>query len=173
VLRGGAGDDILDGNAYSTLIRDDDGNDDLSGGPGNDWVSYLSKTAPVRITIDNVADDGVSSINERDLVRSDVEAVTGTRYDDVLIGDDNGNRLFGTWGDDALFGRGGDDSLFGELGRDSLYGERGYDTLYQRYATPPSEADVDGKTSCGGDLDKVFSDPGDVVATDCETRYPT
>ena len=53
----------------------------------------------------------------------------GSKYDDVLRGDDGANKLSGGQGDDKLNGRQGDDSLFGNRGDDTLLGGDGADLL--------------------------------------------
>ena len=72
---------------------------------------------------------------------------------DRLIGDDKPNTIFATRGPDVIVGRGGSDELFGNSGRDvirAVDGER------------------DKTVDCGGGKDKVFLDPQDEVADNCE-----
>lgn len=57
-----------------------------------------------------------------------IENLTGSFYDDTLVGDDNINILQGGYGDDLLRGNGGDDRLDGNEGRDTLIGGDGNDT---------------------------------------------
>lgn len=45
---------------------------------------------------------------------NDVEDFIGTAADDVIAGNEEGNRLYGGSGHDAVSGRGGDDVLFGD-----------------------------------------------------------
>ncbi len=58
-----------------------------------------------------------------------VEDVTGTRFSDVIYGDDNDNMLEGAGGEDTLDGRGGDDTLEGGADDNSLIGGEGDDML--------------------------------------------
>jgi len=57
-------------------------------------------------------------------------SLNGNRKDNVLIGGDFGDNIWGREGDDVLWGRGGDDLLVGGDGNDSLYGEDGDDRLH-------------------------------------------
>ncbi len=133
-LTGGVGDDRLLGGNGADYLDGSAGADDLSGGTEKsafadvDVVSY-PRTSAVRVTIDDVADDGEPG--EGDSVHTDVEAVLGGRGNDVIVG--NGERLnalFGGGGADRLYGRGGMvDLLLGEAGPDRLYGERGTDLI--------------------------------------------
>ena len=50
-----------------------------------------------------------------------MEDVQGTMFDDVLFGNNSGNRLDGWYGDDTLEGRGGPDILTGGEGNDIVY----------------------------------------------------
>ena len=58
-----------------------------------------------------------------------VENLTGSYYNDVLTGNNNGNTLDGLAGVDHLKGGGGDDTLNGGDGNDVLKGGGGEDTL--------------------------------------------
>src|SRR3954454_6955352 len=69
-LKGLAGDDMLDGGA---------GPDVMYGGAGVDRALYGTRTAAVKVSINNVADDGDATDGSatRDDVRTDVEEVLG------------------------------------------------------------------------------------------------
>jgi hypothetical protein len=112
-LRGGGGDDVLDGGP---------GNDDLAGGAGTDAASYGGAGA-VRVTIDDLADDGAAG--EHDNVQVDVEDVYGGNQGDVLTGSAGSNTLDGGAGPDTLTGAAGADDLFGALGDDRLFARDG------------------------------------------------
>lgn len=93
-IHGGSGDDLIVGGrgGHDSLLGDDGDDvldqgevptigDTLSGGPGSDIVDYSRRTAPVRVTMDSVADDGEGSTDsngwnsaEQDNVLSDVES---------------------------------------------------------------------------------------------------
>jgi Ca2+-binding RTX toxin-like protein len=147
-LRGGHGDDDLYGNASVNLLEGGEGDDVLDGregpdvfvgGPDRDAVTFITydqqaRTASLRVTLDDVANDGTDAnldgfSEESDNVRSDVELVFGGDAHDVLIGNGGDNGLYGIGGDDELYGQGGVDFLSGWDGNDSLSGGEGGDTL--------------------------------------------
>jgi VCBS repeat-containing protein len=70
----------------------------------------------------------------------------GSSGDDVLVGDDQNNVIFGLKGDDTLDGGDGNDTLYGGQGNDLLVGGEGNDTL-------------DG----GGGYDQLFGNDGNDV----------
>jgi len=57
------------------------------------------------------------------------EGVTGSEFNDYLVGNSKVNDLHGTDGDDILYGEGGNDNLFGGGGDDIVYGGDGDDTI--------------------------------------------
>jgi Ca2+-binding RTX toxin-like protein len=127
LLSGDAGDDVLLGGAGDDLLIGGAGADDHAGGEGTDRASYVSHPAGVKVTLDELADDG--SAGERDRVRPDVEHVLGSDFADELTGSDGGNYLEGRGGDDRLAGGGGNDHLAGGAGADRLAGGTGQDFL--------------------------------------------
>lgn len=108
----GLGDDRIDGNA---------GDDQYVGGLGDDTVRYASATAGIQVnlgegrahSIDREHDSGIG----HDKLKS-IENVTGSDFDDSLIGNARSNRLEGGNGDDELTGGRGADILVGGLGND-------------------------------------------------------
>jgi Ca2+-binding RTX toxin-like protein len=170
-LYGEAGNDKLDGGVspadFGTDLVGVDRGDYISGGSGVDWTTYINKLAGVRVTLDNVANDGVAAQSENDNVLNDVEDVTGTWYNDNLTGSASNNHLYGTNGDDVLYGLAGNDSLYGEKGRDAAYGGDGNDTLWMRHATTTS-TDIDAAISGGAGIDIAHRDNSDVTPTGCE-----
>jgi Ca2+-binding RTX toxin-like protein len=124
-VRGGAGDD-----RFVDVVGQSD--DDLDGGAGVDSIEYepppgasrLSLRVDLRLT--SRQDTGVLG---RDAL-SGIEDVFGGNGDDVLIGTDESNTLFGSEGNDLVHGLGGPfDVLAGGLGVDTL-----------SYAIPPAGA---------------------------------
>jgi Ca2+-binding RTX toxin-like protein len=116
VIFGGPGDDTLTGGA---------GADTLDGGTGRDGASYSSSTEGVTVRL--WAGDGRGGTAEGDTLLG-IEDVTGSAFDDTLVGDDGPNRLNGGAGADALWGNTGDDTLAGGPGGDALNGQAGKDT---------------------------------------------
>jgi Ca2+-binding RTX toxin-like protein len=144
-LRGGQGGDELTGNASANLLEGGDGNDIfdgqggadvMQGGPGIDLADYQARTVSVRVTLDDVANDGTDTSldgfsEESDNVKSDIENVWSGSAPDALTGDADDNKLFGRKGDDVLLdGQGGSDLILGEEGNDlALIGGGGVDTI--------------------------------------------
>ncbi|MFQ2285483.1 type I secretion C-terminal target domain-containing protein, partial [Aeromonas dhakensis] len=115
-LDGGAGDDILFGDAIH-----------FAGINGEGYAAikqYVAgKLSAGSVTDAQVHDYITDHASEFDQSSSNDKA-------DVLIGGDGNDILFGQGGDDFLFGGAGNDILFGGAGHDTLYGESGNDTLY-------------------------------------------
>jgi Ca2+-binding RTX toxin-like protein len=139
LLSGGPGDDILDGGG---------GADTLDGGDGTDTVTYASRTTPLTVTLDDVANDGAAL--EGDDVTSTVENVIGGSAADSLTGDASDNELTGGAGADTLSGLAGGDALLGQAGADTLIGGPGVDGL-----------------SGGGGADTLFSKDGEIDIDIC------
>ena len=111
-LIGGGGDDTLDGGA---------GADTFSGGLGTDTVTYASATAGVkadmRSTTSAYANANETGDAKGDLFDGSVENLTGSNYNDILIGDNNANVINGGIGNDIIVGGKGD-TLYGGTGDD-------------------------------------------------------
>ena len=94
-IRGGEGNDILDGRPGPDLFY---------GGAGIDTVSYASSDAGVRV---DLANDGASAPatggHAEDDILHGIENLAGSRFADVLIGNDGANRFTGGAGAD-IFG---------------------------------------------------------------------
>lgn len=80
----------------------------------------------------------------------------GSRYDDVIIGDSEGNWLRGIKGNDIIYGDGGDDTgLYGGADEDVIIGGTGNDQIYGNDWMPGGAAKT---TTDGGVIDTaVFS----------------
>ena len=142
VLNGGDGDDTFTGGLGADVMNGDAGNDTFletavtsgadtfNGGAGTaDHVSYALRTAAITVTIDAVADDGLTG--EADTVAVDIEIVTGGTAADSLTGGA---------GAETLNGGLEDDTLAGGLGADILNGDGGDDTFDE------------GSVTSGGDI---------------------
>jgi Ca2+-binding RTX toxin-like protein len=148
-MYGGMGDDRMVGHGGEDFFGSEatvDGADDMRGGDGIDWVDYggfndetRRRTNGVTVTIGDTEPDGEPG--EGDLVRGDVENVSGGAGPDVLVGNGLANALEGGYGDDELYGGGGDDGLYGgraylipndpwDPGNDVLVGDEGNDTFW-------------------------------------------
>ncbi|MGN5186549.1 Ig-like domain-containing protein [Aeromonas veronii] len=122
VLHGGAGNDILFGDAINT--------DHLpwgtAGNPAKpaDWVNGKGLDGLTQfLTLKNGY--APSSLELYEYIKGNAKS-----FD--VAGDTRGgnDKLHGGLGDDILFGQGGDDELYGDDGKDILYGGTGSDKLY-------------------------------------------
>ncbi|SEG99851.1 Hemolysin-type calcium-binding repeat-containing protein [Nonomuraea solani] len=133
-ITGGPGDDDLFGEGGNDMFPADavvDGADDVLGGPGiADEATYQARGVGVRASADG--DPGDGEPGEGDNLGNDVENVTGTFFNDELIGNISGNLLLGQAGDDRLIGHAADDTLVGGPGADALFGADGADRLLAR-----------------------------------------
>jgi len=99
----------------------------LDGGDGDDTASYYSATSRVKVDLEN------SGLNTGDAYGDtyySIEDLRGSRYNDILLGNDVNNDIFGREGNDTIRGRGGSDRLFGGAGNDRLYGGEGNDQIF-------------------------------------------
>jgi len=131
-LFGGNGDDRVFGEGGDDLVLGQRGDDTLDGGGGTDKAWYATSPNPVVVDLatGTASGDGTDAL-------SGFEYLVGSRFGDVLRGDDGNNVLWGLAGDDTLGGgpgkdllraAGGDDALDGGPGRDRLRGHTGTDT---------------------------------------------
>jgi Putative metal-binding motif/RTX calcium-binding nonapeptide repeat (4 copies) len=147
---GSAGADVIRGGPGGDLLSGFGGADDLTGGTGFDRVSYSGAT-PVRVSIDDVADDGSAGGAEGDNVHTDVEDLTGSQGNDTLIGSAAGNIIDGRSGNDTIEGGGGTDELILDEGDDTARARDG----------------EDDRVRCGDGTDTVIADDIDEPG-DCE-----
>ncbi|WP_058754293.1 M10 family metallopeptidase C-terminal domain-containing protein [Sphingomonas endophytica] len=94
---GGSGNDTIIGNGAVNK---------LNGGLGNDTVSYREASAAVSVSL--LYGRGFAGDANRDYL-SNFENVEGTKFNDILAGDNNDNVLIGGAGADSLNGNGGFD----------------------------------------------------------------
>ncbi|MEY3886194.1 MAG: hypothetical protein RL650_286 [Pseudomonadota bacterium] len=129
---GWAGDDLLFGNAGNDHLRPGSGKDTVDGGEGWDHVDYWEEASDLPelggygVFVDLSKRTAIDSWGFTDLLVS-IESVSGSQYNDELLGDEFRNWLGGQAGDDLLDGKEGDDSLEGHDGNDTMYGGMGND----------------------------------------------
>jgi Ca2+-binding RTX toxin-like protein len=140
-LYGDEGNDLMDGGDGGDFFRAGEGADDMIGWWGWDHVEYGGRNTTTYVTLDDMANDGgvAEDANRSDNVHGDIESVATGDGNDMLVGNDWDNRLFGGAGVDSMEGKGGNDSLdtssgndyyvFGGEGDDDLFGTEGDDTL--------------------------------------------
>ncbi len=104
-LKGGSGDDRITGGWARDII---------DGGPGTDWAVYEGGVGPVVV---NLTLGTASGAHGADRITG-VENVTGSPYNDTLIGDAANNTLYGQGGNDHITGAGGNDLIDGGPGTD-------------------------------------------------------
>jgi Ca2+-binding RTX toxin-like protein len=115
----------------------------------------------VAVALDDIPNDGRPG--ENDNIRTDVEAVTGSSFDDVMTGG---------LGDDTLFGSDGADRITGGPGEDQIKGFGGNDVINAREDPPTASKDL---VVCGRGTDQAFVDLVDEVFSEagsdalCET----
>ena len=188
-LRGGNGDDVIAGRDGNDSIVGNTGIDSIDAGPGDDEirsffgdvepdvyvggtgtdrVNYQSASAPLTVTLDGVANDGV--VGENDNVGTDIEDLLGSSFADTFTGNAAANQFDGGPGNDVLNGAGGSDGLTGGRGDDTLAGGSGIDALdggdgADRLVSRDEAAD---DVACGGSNDVALIDALD-LARACET----
>lgn len=120
-IKGLAGDDALIGGAGNDRLNGGEGADLLDGGTGIDTATYADATLGITASL---ALGGLTNEAAGDeFVR--VENLVGSRFDDVLSGNNQNNVLDGGDGNDLLDGGRGLDTLIGGAGDDLLRGSGG------------------------------------------------
>lgn len=191
-LHGTDGDDVIAGMGGSDRILAGDGNDTVCGGPGNDVLragrgidflfpgpgndrafgggdrinvlSYYRSSRPVVVNLRRGLVRGAGI----DRIRG-FHQVVGSRFDDLIAGDQGANALVGLNGDDRLVGIGGDDSLLGGRGDDDLVGGAGRDYAMFIDSLRPVAVDLQQEKANGEGDDRIattenlFGSPHDDV----------
>lgn len=157
ILVGGAGSDSSYGeNGNDIIIVDQDGGytwDAVNGQDGSDTISYERFSGGVYVDFSILGGwswDPSAKYIYGDAI-SGVENVTGSRFDDIILGDSGGNVLRGLVGADTLYGRDGDDILEGGTGADALVGDGGRDTASYEHSKDWVYVDLQSGTTSGGD----------------------
>jgi Ca2+-binding RTX toxin-like protein len=128
-------DDTLSGDSGDNIIRGYDGNDTIDGGAGNDTMdggngidtlSYKNATSGVTVYLSttkaqNTGGSGTDTIYN-------FENITGSNYNDILVGNISGNVINGLDGNDLIYA--GTSSA-----SDTYNGGNGIDTLSYKNAT--------------------------------------
>jgi hypothetical protein len=163
VLVGGSGNDLLTGSPSAESLWAQAGDDTVNGRAGGDWINggtgtdtadYSSRTKPLSVAIDSLANDGEAG--EGDLISADIERVVGGSAADTLLGGENADRLEG---------RNGNDTISGGNGIDVLRGDDGSDWIWSR------DSSSDDVQCGGGGKDYLFGDLNDqILKRECEKR---
>jgi Ca2+-binding RTX toxin-like protein len=114
-LFAGAGNDRLFGEDGSDTLMGGAGADYLNGGAGTDTVLYTSAPTGVTASLANAAINTGEAAGDSYV---SIENVTGSGFNDILVGNGAANILSGGVGNDRLTGLAGNDVLGGGAGND-------------------------------------------------------
>ncbi|MDU9004543.1 Ig-like domain-containing protein [Sedimentitalea todarodis] len=142
-LHGGSGDDVLFGRDGDDMLYGGAGDDDFYGGDGIDFFDggdgydrlelqneYPTSSSPGLI-VDMSKGYFAWKDNSYGIERfENIEYVVGGNGDDLMLGNDQDNRLDGVTGDDISYGGAGNDTLTDGYGNNEFYGEAGDDYIY-------------------------------------------
>ncbi|AJZ82496.1 calcium-binding protein [Streptomyces antimycoticus] len=126
-IHGGAGDDVLKGNA-APMFYGEDGDDQIDGGGGVMGFGAYGGDGDDTITNcvqechGDAGDDTITGGAEDNILR-------GGTGKDILRGGKGADAIYGDQDDDTLYGEDGNDTIYGNSGNDVLWGGRGTDTL--------------------------------------------
>ena len=119
-VRGSRFNDTLTGNSANNVFEGWAGNDTLSGDIGSDTADYRNSPAAVSLNLFNGSNGSASDgWGGTDSLIS-IENVTGSDFNDMLIGNGFMNILSGGAGNDTLIGLGDNDTLTGGFGLDQI-----------------------------------------------------
>jgi len=133
-LSGLDGDDTLNGGGDNDLLFGGRGFNTMDGGEGSDFTEFPDLDEGITVDLSDSTDaQGYFPVSGSDgtvlsLIKN-IENISATPFNDLLIGDGAPNLLQGAAGNDILEGGRGRDNLVGEAGDDTLTGGPGTDTL--------------------------------------------
>lgn len=125
-LTGSAFADILVGNGGDNWLLGGGGADQLDGGSGFDTAGYGNSTIGLTVSL---LDPSVNTGEAAGDVYTSIEGLSGSSFNDILIGNAGNNLLSGGFGNDLLSGGEGNDQLLGGSGDDFLEGGAGVDVF--------------------------------------------
>ncbi|WP_109315629.1 calcium-binding protein [Pseudovibrio ascidiaceicola] len=167
VLRyyGTSGDDIFTGTDSNEEIYGSAGADTVDGGAGRNAIRYTLSEEGVSVNLATNVNTGGHAEGDQ---LTNISQVFGSHFDDVIVGDDGNNGLFGFSGNDHLEGGGGDDWLnaYGS-GSDYLDGGTGNDTVRYRWASSAVTVDLTDQSNNTGDATgDVYVSIENIMGTD-------
>ena len=107
-VQGLGGNDTLIGSSFADQLDGGSGNDTLNGGAGNDTAAYGSATSAVTVSLAVTGAQNTNGAGSDTLIG--IENLTGSSFNDTLIGDGSANTLTGGAGNDTLNGGAGTDT---------------------------------------------------------------
>jgi Ca2+-binding RTX toxin-like protein len=158
-LEGGTGNDVLVGGSGDDVLVGGAGADVLQGGDGNDTVDYSGSASGVGVNLATRTGSGGDANGDTFF---DIENVTGTAFDDTLIGNAGANTIIagagndvvdGGAGNDVIDAGAGDDIVTGGAGADELHGGAGFDILSYAQSSAGVTVDLAAGTGRGGDAE--------------------
>jgi Ca2+-binding RTX toxin-like protein len=140
--------DKLTGDKNANVLEGGKGADTLEGGAGLDVASYASSAAGVIVDL-TITGAQAGAGDENGDVLTNFEGVTGSAFDDDIIGDGSANLLAGGAGKDTIVGDCGNDTVSGGIGDDVIILDHDFTALDR----------IDGGTDDKGkDVDKLLLD---------------
>ena len=143
-MEGDDGNDIMFGGLGNDWFRGGSGNDEMYGADGWDWIDYWGEIGNSSawgkrgVFVDLANNTAIDNWGYVDTF-SEIEAVSGSNFADVILGDEKRNSFNGQKGDDRIEGGKGDDELVGGAGNDTLNGGDGTDWV--SFWLDPNSAD--------------------------------
>jgi Ca2+-binding RTX toxin-like protein len=116
ILHGDAGNDILDGGTGNDILDGGSGADTLIGGDGVDTATYETSSAAVNVSLLSGLGSGGDAQGD---TLNGVENLTGSAFNDFLVGNAAINVINGGKGNDVIVGGAGADTLVGGDGVDT------------------------------------------------------
>lgn len=169
---GTVGDDTFKGSSANEEIYGSAGADAIDGGAGRNAIRYTLSEEGVSVNLATNVNTGGHAEGDQ---LTNISQVLGSHFDDVIVGDDGNNGLFGFSGNDHLEGGGGDDWLnaYGS-GSDYLDGGTGNDTVRYRWASSAVTVDLTDQSNNTGDATgDVYVSIENIMGTDKHSDHLT
>ena len=151
----------ISGNGLDNTMFANIGNNVLNGAGGVDTVSYVQAGAAVTVNLATAVAQATGGSGTDTL--ASIENLTGSAYDDVLLGNGGSNVLDGGSGNDSLTGGGGSDTLIGNAGNDTMLGGagadiyvlQGADTVIENAGEGVDEIRANGSATLGDNVENL------------------
>lgn len=170
-LHGDAGHDLLSGGAGNDKLYGGTGGDTLKGGAGIDTAFYTNAAKGVTASL---AKSSINTGEAKGDVYSSIENLTGSKFNDTLVGNSGSNRLSGYRGDDTLTGgKGADDFVFAKgYGKDTItdFQNNVDDIDLRTYNFSSVEKVLDKAVQVGDDVHINFTKTDIVVIEDFQLK---